>query len=129
MRISGKYTLLFIKLISQVFKLKSCSYCKDLSFEYLIKNDDGSWPRDQEFEDINNKNKDVNQVSNAGGRCGLVNLGNTCFMNSGIQVMSLEFHKVSILFQNMKVRIKNPSFYRGGAFVGTSKVPFDGTRK
>ena len=95
MRISGKYTL-SIKLISQVFKLKSCSYCKDLSFEYLIKNDDGSWPRDQEFEDINNKNKDVNQVSNAGGRCGLVNLGNTCFMNSGIQVMSLKFHKVSL---------------------------------
>jgi len=51
-----------------------------------FQNDDGSWPQDA--EKVENKKSLASIVSSRGGKCGLVNLGNTCFMNSGIQCLA-----------------------------------------
>lgn len=75
-----------------------------------FQNDDGSWPRDQELEE-SNKPKDKDQVTAAGGKCGLVNLGNTCFMASGVQclaaVVPLANYFLSSQWQQ-EVNVNNP---------------------
>ena len=83
---------------------------------FFFQNEDGSWPRDDELKSASDQNEETS-VSKKGGKCGLHNLGNTCFMASGIQclaaVVPLANHFLNPARWESELNLNNPLGIKG----------------